>query len=691
MEIDEGAIKEEISGEVYDEELFTIFTQQVKTNINAIRKSLADFQKSADQAALFDGCVKSLANLKSSANYMGYNHLVNFYNNWLVDMDSGDQDSEIDFINSYLEQASNLFAETIKLKEEGSADIFSEEAASEGVATAAEDEDDLFATLSGSVDTAMENVSGAGVESLHGILEEMLLGKESDETPPLKDEKKPVVKAKIKKSAPPAPEEPEEPAKPERRQDDRREDDDRRQEDRRLGGRRKESGERAFKQSIRVDSDKIDSLMNQVGELVVSRAYFAQISNYLKDLQQELKDEVGFSSKALKPIRELSFKLGEATVGLGRVSNELQEGVMRIRMLPVSQLFNRYPRLVRDLVRKTDKKVDLVIKGEDTELDKMVIEEISDPMIHIIRNAVDHGLESPKDRKKAGKSKTGTLTLEAYHESNHIVIDITDDGRGIDIDKVKKKAMQKGLISKEEMKNISDAEARRYIMMPGFSTADTPTETSGRGVGMDVIKTNIEKLNGTVELDSEPGAFTRIRIKIPLTLAIIQALMIRVGNELFTLPLSVVEETLRIHEHETSTIEGVEVIHLRDTTMPIFRLADLFNIEDASNDIEQSFVVIVTTGMQEIGIVVDELIGQEEVVIKPLVDYLREDSGFSGATIIGDGRISLILDIYELVRMTSEKQLARARKHTAKRGKKKKVIKSAKKAPVENSVAKNLQ
>ncbi|MEN8142798.1 MAG: chemotaxis protein CheW, partial [Thermodesulfobacteriota bacterium] len=308
-----------------------------------------------------------------------------------------------------------------------------------------------------------------------------------------------------------------------------------------------------------------------------------------------------------------------------------------------------------------------------------------------IRNAVDHGIEPPKERKKAGKSKTATLTLEAYHESNHIVIEITDDGRGINIDKVKQKALQKGLLTEQEMKNISDIEARRFIMMPGFSTADTPTETSGRGVGMDVIKTNIEKLNGTVEVESEPGVFTRIRIKIPLTLAIIQALMIRVGTELFTLPLSVVEETLRIFEHETSTIEGVEVIHLRDTTMPIFRLADLFNIEGTSHDISQSFVVIVTTGMQEIGIVVDELMGQEEVVIKPLVDYLREESGFSGATIIGDGRISLILDIYELVKMTSDKQIARAKYFAGKGGKKKKMIKAKKKAPSKNAGAESLQ
>jgi two-component system chemotaxis sensor kinase CheA len=693
--INEDAIKNEISEEVYDEELFTIFSQQVKVNIGAIQKALTSFASSNNLDELIENCRRSLDNLKSSANYMGYSNLVSLYDKWQGELGEESSGTITDFIKARLDQVIDIFSGVIEPPdEEELEDLFAEpvpsdlEAAKEDKAT---DEDELFAALSDSVDDAMADVKESGVEPLHGILEEMLFADEDQPTAEIEPEPKKKTKAKAKKKAkeekavkpeePVAPPEPEEPVTPERRKADRRTE-DRRQEERRLGNRRKEGGESTYKQSIRVDSEKIDSLMNQVGELVVSRAYFAQIFNYLRDFQQLMKEEVGLDSKGMKPLRELSFKLGEATVALGRVSNELQEGVMKIRMLPVAQLFNRYPRLVRDLVHKTDKKVDLVIRGEDTELDKMVIEEISDPLIHIIRNAVDHGLESPAARKKAGKPETGTLTLEAYHESNHIVIEISDDGRGIDVEKVKQKAFEKGLISEQELGRISDIEARRFIMMPGFSTADTPTETSGRGVGMDVIKTNIEKLNGTVEVDSEFGARTMIRIKIPLTLAIIQALMVRVGDELFTVPLSVVEETLRIFEHETSTIEGVEVIHLRDTTMPIFRLADIFGIEGASQDISQSFVVIVTTGMQEIGIVVDELIGQEEVVIKPLVDYLREESGFSGATIIGDGRISLILDIYELVKMTADKQVERTLKHSKQRGKRTKVIKKSRKNKV---------
>ena len=419
------------------------------------------------------------------------------------------------------------------------------------------------------------------------------------------------------------------------------------------------SGERILKQSVRVSADKIDSLMNQVGELVVSRAFFSQLANEMKILQQHLKEEIGLDQKQLKPVRTMSFRLGEAIVSLSRVANDLQEGVMKVRMLPISQLFNRYPRLVRDLSHNSDKQVQLEIKGGETELDKMIIEEISDPLIHIIRNVVDHGIETRRERRDAGKPESGTLSLEAYHESNHIVIEITDDGRGLDPEHIKAKALAKGFLSKDELNRMSGKELTRIIMAPGFSTADQVSHTSGRGVGMDVVKKNIEKLNGTIEINSTPGVKTQMRIKIPLTLAIIQALMVRVGMDFYTIPLSAVEETLRISGNQTSLMEGVEVIHMRDRTMPIFRLSDMFGLTPDKQNDDRAYVVIVSTGMQQIGLVVDELVGQEEVVIKPLVDYLQENSGFSGATIIRDGKISLILDVYELVNMTIGMQTKR--------------------------------
>lgn len=414
--------------------------------------------------------------------------------------------------------------------------------------------------------------------------------------------------------------------------------------------------ERRVKQSLRVDAGKIDSLMNQVGELVVSRAWFSQLFNEMKTLKQFLKEEAGLSQKEMKQVRNLTYRLGEATVALGRVANELQEGVMRVRMLPISQLFNRYPRLVRDLVRDAGKQVRLELKGEDTELDKMIIEEIGDPLVHLIRNAVDHGIETTEERKRIGKPAVATLLLEAYHESNHVVIEVVDDGRGIDTDLIKAVAARKGLMSMEDLDRMGTRELTALILRPGFSTASEITHTSGRGVGMDVVKKNVENLNGTLEVDSVRGEETRFRIKIPLTLAVIPALLVKVGQDLFTIPLSTVEETLRIYEKDALTIEGIEVINLRNSTLPLVRLTDIFQITPAQSTDDKAFVVVVSAGERRVGLVVDRLIGQEEVVIKPLVDYLQENSGFSGATILGDGSISLILDVYELINISMKKR-----------------------------------
>lgn len=410
--------------------------------------------------------------------------------------------------------------------------------------------------------------------------------------------------------------------------------------------------DKAVKQSLRVDARKIDALMNQVGELVVSRAWFSQLHQEIRQLQDYLKEKVGLDQREMKPVKALSFRISEAIVALGRASNELQEGVMKVRMLPIAQLFNRYPRLVRDLIHDLDKKVHLEILGEETELDKMVIEEISDPLIHLIRNAVDHGCETVPERLAAGKPEECRLRLQSYHESNHVVIEISDDGRGMDPEKIRRAAIEKGIATPEELEPMSRRELMELVMRPGFSTAREVTRVSGRGVGMDVVKQNVERLSGTIEIDSRVGEGTRFRIKIPLTLAIIQALLVRVGEEIFTIPLTAVEETLRISREEVTTIEGVECIYLRNSTLSLLRLSDLFGIRTASRDDRRAFVVVVNTGMRRVGLVVDALIGQEETVIKPLVDYLREGSGFSGATILGDGRISLILDVYELIKLS---------------------------------------
>ena len=409
--------------------------------------------------------------------------------------------------------------------------------------------------------------------------------------------------------------------------------------------------EKTTKQNIRVEAGKIDALMNQVGELVVSRAGFTQLLSDMHNLQRELKQNHKLDIREMRQLNNMTFRLSEATSLFGKVTNELQEEVMKVRMLPISQLFNRYPRLVFDLVRDTGKQVQLDIHGEDTELDKMVIEEISDPLIHIIRNAVDHGIESPTERRKKDKPEIGTIRLRAYHEGNHVVIEIMDDGRGLDLDQVKERAVAGKFITRRELEHMTTQEITGLIMKPGFSTKETVTHLSGRGVGMDVVRKNIEKLNGTIEIETTPGVSMYFRIKIPLTLAIIPALRIRVSSDLFTIPLSTVEETLRLSPEDISTIEGAEVMTYRGNTLPLLRMIDLFNLKKDINDnlSQQNFVVVVSTGMKHVGLIVDDLLGQEEVVIKPLEDYLQEKSGFSGATILGDGRISLILDVYELI------------------------------------------
>jgi two-component system, chemotaxis family, sensor kinase CheA len=414
--------------------------------------------------------------------------------------------------------------------------------------------------------------------------------------------------------------------------------------------------EKVIKHNLRVDTKKIDILMNQVGELVVNRAWFSQLSVEMKELQRQLQENKKLDQKESKQLKSLAFRVNEATLALGRVANDLQEGVMKVRMLPIAQLFSRYPRLVRQLAQETGKQVRLEITGEETELDKMVIEEVSDPLVHILRNAVDHGIESADDRRRLEKSEEATVRLAAYHESNHVVIEVSDDGKGIDPKLLRETALAKGISTESELDRMTPKELFNLIMKPGFSTAAQVTKTSGRGVGMDVVKKNIEKLNGTIEIDSTVGVGTRFRIKIPLTLAIIQALLVRVGAETFTIPLTSVVETLRLFKNEINTIEGLEVIHLRQTTVPLVRLSKIFRLKDTAQDSPKAFVVIISTGIRQVGLVVDSLIGEQEVVIKPLVDYLQENSGFSGATILGDGRISLILDVYELVALAVGRQ-----------------------------------
>jgi two-component system chemotaxis sensor kinase CheA len=420
------------------------------------------------------------------------------------------------------------------------------------------------------------------------------------------------------------------------------------------------SGERsAVRRSIRVDAEKVDDLMDQVGELVVNRSSFTQLFQEMRTLTQYLNERFSMDKAEQRMVSGLATRLSEATTVLGRVTNELQEQVMKVRMLPISRLFNRYPRLVHDLLRDSDKKVQLQFRGEETELDRMVIEQLADPMIHIIRNAVDHGIENRDLRRQKGKSQGGVLLLEAYHEGGNVIIEVTDDGKGIDLARIRQKALDKQLVDRDTVEQMDHQALIDLIMLPGFSTSDEVTHTSGRGVGMDVVKRNIEKINGSIVVDTRQDVGTRIRIKIPLTLAIIQALMIRSGGSHFTVPLSAVQETLRIDRGEIFTVDGSEVMHLHEEPLPLIRLTDLLNMPERGGvaaPVDRLFVVVVKSATGRTGLIVDALLGRQEVVIKPLEDYLQEGSGFSGATILGDGGISLILDVDELLAMAKDKQ-----------------------------------
>ncbi len=409
---------------------------------------------------------------------------------------------------------------------------------------------------------------------------------------------------------------------------------------------------------IRVDADKVDDLMNQVGELVVNRSSFAQLYAEMREMTHYLSHRFPLDKADQRLISGFSARLNDATTVLGRVSSELQEQVMKVRMLPISRLFNRYPRLIHDLLRDTNKKIQLQFRGEETELDRMVIEQLADPMIHIIRNAVDHGIESRGDRKRKGKPESGVLLLEAYHEGSNVIIEVTDDGKGIDLSRIRQKAVEKQLADRKALERMDQKALIDMITLPGFSTADQVTHTSGRGVGMDVVKRNIEKINGSLIVDTRQDVGTRIRIKIPLTLAILPALMIRCAGSHITVPMSAVQETFRLDRGEIFTIDGSEMMHLHDEPLSLVRLSDLLNMPDpgpAKSD-GRFFVVVVNAANGRIGFIVDQLLGRQEVVIKPLEDYLQENSGFSGATILGDGSISLILNVDDLVVMAKERE-----------------------------------
>lgn len=380
-----------------------------------------------------------------------------------------------------------------------------------------------------------------------------------------------------------------------------------------------------LKQTVRVDIDRLDNLMNLVGELVMHKGRLEQIG-------------------ANQKINELDDTIEQ----IDRISTDLQSVVMKVRMVPIEQVFNRFPRMVRDLAKDLKKEVDFIIEGKETELDRTVIDEIGDPLVHLLRNSIDHGIETSQEREQKGKDRQGTVILKARHEGNNVYIEVEDDGGGIHHNKIIEKAIEKNLITAKDAEQLSREEATDLLFLPGFSTASNVTDVSGRGVGLDVVKNKIESLNGEIYIDSTPGKGTKFRIKLPLTLAIIQALMVAVQEEIYAIPLSSVDETTMITKEDIKMIQNQEVIMLRGNVLPLFRLTELLEVSGETNDEGDMYVVVVRKADRQIGLVLDTLIGQQEIVIKSLGRLLAGIPGIAGAIVAGDGNVRLILDITTL-------------------------------------------
>ena len=378
-------------------------------------------------------------------------------------------------------------------------------------------------------------------------------------------------------------------------------------------------------QSVRVDIEKLDTLMNLMGELVINKVRLEQIgqTHRLSDLMETLEQ-------------------------MDRVTGDLQNIVMKVRMVPVSAVFNRFPRMVRDVSKELGKEINLTIEGEETELDRTVIDEIGDPIMHLLRNSLDHGVESPDVREAKGKSRTGEVGLIARHEGNNVVIMITDDGAGIDANKIRRKAVEKGMVTQSEADSLDDADAVRLIFLPGFSTAEQITDISGRGVGMDVVRSKIEALSGHVDVETHIDEGSIFKIKLPLTLAIIQAMLVRVQEEMYAIPLTSIDSTINIEPSDIQTVQNKEVIVLRGEIIPIIRMEEALQVPH-TKDSDEHFVVVVHAGEAKAGIVVDNLIGQQEIVIKTLGNLFAGLKLFGGATVLGDGRVALILDVATMI------------------------------------------
>jgi two-component system chemotaxis sensor kinase CheA len=396
------------------------------------------------------------------------------------------------------------------------------------------------------------------------------------------------------------------------------------------------AGRRISDLTLRMNVERLDNLMNLVGELITDR-------NHLQQLRGQIAEETTLNSHV--------EQLCETIIHLGRITDQLQEEVMSIRMLPLESVFRKFPRLVHDISLKVEKLINVTIQGEETEMDRSLIDQIYDPLIHLIRNSVDHGIESPQERLAAGKPERGTITLTARHEQGRIILTVADDGRGIDGPKLRRKALEKGLILAEEAAALTEQQSVDLMFMAGLSTSEKVTEISGRGVGLDIVKTNIQRINGSIQVETRPGLGTQFQIVLPLTLAIVPSLLVKVQRATFAIPMVMISETVRLVDSDLKYIWQKPVILLRGSVLTLIRLSDIFNLPQRDEASQHLYAVVIQSGKDRVGLIVDSLIGEEEVVVKPLGSFVGDIPGISSATILGNGQVALIVDVFNLFQL----------------------------------------
>ncbi|WP_160674950.1 chemotaxis protein CheA [Clostridium sp. C8-1-8] len=402
---------------------------------------------------------------------------------------------------------------------------------------------------------------------------------------------------------------------------------------------KKKETEKRTSQTVRVDIERLEQMMNLVGEMVIEQTRISQVGSILHgrySQDETVEDLIGISNH------------------VSRVVSELQESIMKARMLPVQQLFNRLPRLVRDLSQTLNKEIDLVLEGGETEMDRTIIEDITDPLIHIVRNSLDHGIEKSELREANGKPSKGTIKIKAFHQENHVIITIEDDGAGLDLEKIKNSAVKKKVLSKQEADNLSKSEIINLIFETGLSTAESVSDVSGRGVGMDIVRNHIDKLNGIIDVDTNPGEGTKFTIKLPLTLAILTGLLVKIHDETYAIPMSNIVEIVRKPIDEIESVKKQSIVVIRDKVHPLIWLHDYFKLPRGEKK-KNVFIVVLGTAEKRFGIVVDKLVGNQEIVIKPLGSYVGKVEGVSGATILGDGSVACIFDVVGMSKMVSNK------------------------------------